>query len=63
MLKCDFNKIAKQLKSHFSMGVCSPCKFAAYFQNTFSYEFRYNLPIISKQIKLLFIYIAIVKYC
>ena len=33
MPKCDFNKIA----NHTSAGVFS-CKFAAYFQNTFSNE-------------------------
>ena len=36
MPKCDFNKVAKQLYwSHTSAWVFS-CKFAAYFQNTFS---------------------------
>ena len=36
MLKCDFNKVAKQLYwNHTSAWVFS-CKFAAYFQNTFS---------------------------
>ena len=38
MPKCDFNKVAEQLYwNHFSVWVFS-CKFAAYFQNTFSYE-------------------------
>ena len=36
--KCDFNKIAKQLYwNHTSAWVFS-CKFAAYFENIFSYE-------------------------
>ena len=36
MPKCDFNKVAKQLNwNHFWAWVFS-CKFAAYFQNTFS---------------------------
>ena len=33
MPKCDFNKVAKQLRNHTSARVFS-CKFAAYFQNT-----------------------------
>ena len=38
MPKCDFNKVAKQLNwNHTSAWVFS-CKFAAYFQNTFSWE-------------------------
>ena len=38
VLKCDFNKIALQLNwNHTSAWVFS-CKFAAYFQNTFSWE-------------------------
>ena len=38
MSKCDFNKVAKQLiKNRTSAWVLS-CKFAAYFQNTFSQE-------------------------
>ena len=38
MPKCDFNKVAKQLYwNHTSAWVFS-CKFAAYFQNTFSQE-------------------------
>ena len=32
MPKCDFNKVATLLKSHYGMGVL--CKFTAYFQNT-----------------------------
>ena len=36
MPKCDFNKVALQLyRNHTSAWVFS-CKFAAYFQNTFS---------------------------
>ena len=31
--KCDFNKVASLLKSHFGMG-----KFAAYFQNNFYWK-------------------------
>ena len=38
MPKCDFNKIALQLyQNHISAWLFS-CKFATYFQNTFSYE-------------------------
>ena len=38
MKKCDFNKVAKQFYwNHTSAWVFS-CKFAAYFQNTFSSE-------------------------
>ena len=38
MLKCDFNKVALQIyQNHASVWVFS-CKFAAYFQNTFSEE-------------------------
>ena len=38
MLKCNFNKVAKQLyRNHTSAWVFS-CKFAAYFQSTFSEE-------------------------
>ena len=38
MSKCDFNKVLKQLYwNHTSAWVFS-CKFAAYFQNTFSLE-------------------------
>ena len=41
MLKCDFNKVALQLYwNHTSAWVFS-CKFAAYFQNTFSSEHRW----------------------
>ena len=39
MPKCDFNKVALQLYwNHTSAWVFS-CRFAAYFQNTFSWEF------------------------
>ena len=39
MLKCDFNKVAKQLYwNHTSAWVLS-CKFVAYFQITFSYKY------------------------
>ena len=39
MPNCDFNKVALQLYwNHMSAWVFS-CKFAAYFQNTFSWEF------------------------
>ena len=39
MLKCDFNKIAKQLNwNRTSVWVLICCKFAAYFQNTFPKE-------------------------
>ena len=38
MTKCDFNKIALELyRSHTSAWIFS-CKFAAFFQNTFSLE-------------------------
>ena len=36
MLKCDFNKVALQLYWNRTSAWVSSCKFAAYFQNTFS---------------------------
>ena len=36
MPKCDFNKVAKQLYRNHTLAWVSSCKFAAYFQNTFS---------------------------
>ena len=36
MLKCDFKKVAKQLYWNDTSGQVFFCKFAAYFQNTFS---------------------------
>ena len=38
MLKCDFNKVAKQLYWNCTSARVFSCKFAAYFQNTFSLE-------------------------
>ena len=40
MLKCDFNKVAKakQLYWNRTLAWVFSCKFAAYFQNTFSQE-------------------------
>ena len=38
MAKCDFNKVAKQLYRNHTSAWMLPCKFAAYFQNTFSQE-------------------------
>ena len=38
MLKCDFNKVAKQLYWNRTSAWVFSCKFAAYFQNTFSQE-------------------------
>ena len=35
---CDFNKIASQLYWNRTSAWVFPCKFAEYFQNTFSYE-------------------------
>ena len=38
MLKCDFNKAALQLYSNNTSAWVFSCKFAAYFQSTFSKE-------------------------
>ena len=38
MPKCDFNKVAKQLYWDRTLAWVFSCKFAAYFQNTFSLE-------------------------
>ena len=38
MPKCDFNKVAKQLCWNHTSACVFSCKFAAYFQNTFSQE-------------------------
>ena len=35
MPKCDFNKVALQLDWSYTSALVFPCKFAAYFQNTF----------------------------
>ena len=45
MRKCDFNKVAKQLYRNHK----SACKFAAYFQNTFSFTCPVLLEISSYQ--------------
>ena len=37
MLKCDFNKVALQFYCNQTLALVFYCKFAAYFQNTFSY--------------------------
>ena len=36
--KCDFNKVEKQLYWNRTSALVFSCKFAAYFQNIFSYE-------------------------
>ena len=36
--KCDFNKVEKQFYWNRTLALVFSCKFAAYFQNTFSYE-------------------------
>ena len=38
MPKCHFNKVALQLYWYFTSALVFSCRFAAYFQNTFSYE-------------------------
>ena len=38
MPKCDLNKVAKQLYLNRTSAWVFSCKFAAYFQNTFSME-------------------------
>ena len=38
MPKCDFNKVAKQLRWNCTSAWVFSCKFAAYFQSTFSEE-------------------------
>ena len=38
ILKCDINKVAKQLYWNPTLAWVFPCKFAAYLQNTFSEE-------------------------
>ena len=38
MQYCDFNKVAKQLYWNCTSAWVFSCKFAAYFQNTFSYK-------------------------
>ena len=38
MLKCDFNKVARQLYCNRTLTLLFPCTFAAYFQNTFFQE-------------------------
>ena len=38
MLKCDFNKVAKQLYLNHTLGWVFSCIFAGYFQITFSWE-------------------------
>ena len=38
MLKCDLNKVALQLYRNHTLAQLFSCKFAAYFQNTFSQE-------------------------
>ena len=35
MLKCDYNKVALQLYRNHTSAWVFPCKFAAYFQDTF----------------------------
>ena len=49
MLKCNFNKVAKHLYwNHTSTWVFS-CKFAAYFQNTFSYQRLWRVASLSSE--------------
>ena len=38
MLKCDFKKVALQLNWNYTSAWVFSCKFAAYFQSTFSLE-------------------------
>ena len=38
MPKCDFNSVALQLYQNHSSAWVLSCKFAAYFENTFSWE-------------------------
>ena len=38
MPKCEFNKVAKQLYQNYTSAWVFSCKFAAYFQNSFSIE-------------------------
>ena len=38
MPKCNFNKVAMQLYGNLTLAWMFSCKFAAYFQNTFSLE-------------------------
>ena len=40
MPKCDFNKVALELYWNRTLSWLFSCNFAAYFQNTFSYEHR-----------------------
>ena len=43
MPKCDFNKFAKQLCWNHTSAIVPSCKFAANFQNTFSWEHLWRL--------------------
>ena len=51
MPKCDFNKVAQQLYWNRTSVWVFPCKFAAYFQNTFTQEYLWvavsNVPTLS----------------
>ena len=38
MLKCDFNEVALELYLNCTSAWVFSCKFATYFQNTFSYK-------------------------
>ena len=42
MPKCDFNKVALQLYWRHTSAWVFYCKLAAYFQNTFSYEYLWR---------------------
>ena len=44
MQKCDFNKSVKRLHWNHTSVFVFPCKFAAYFQNTFLYEHLWMAP-------------------
>ena len=41
--KCDFNKVAMELYWNHTSGRVFSCKFAAYFQNTFSEEYLWTV--------------------
>ena len=43
MAKCDFDKVAKQVYWNDTSAWVFCCKFAAYFQNTFSWEHLWSV--------------------
>ena len=59
MPKSDFNKVAKQLYLNLNLAWVLSCKFAAYFQNTFSWSGAYlrrNVPATARPAKCLSIW-------